>query len=240
MCRKLILSGFFWAALWASILPLCAQTLTVQGVADRANYRDSATFRIVADPGFTYLATLNGVPVPAGVSNTVSVMDYYDLVVRRTQTSSGTVTNALIRFIIESSRRLKASDSTSPELGLLEWIPLPPIPSTAAEISGDGSSAQLRPLIPQTYPAGLEIPVVVRVVNSGSGGTGDLGTRRVNWAWIPSGRRDQPNCQLGCQVGQYIHQPGRERGSDHNVDAGFRRAAPQHHLAGEFPNPRHW
>ena len=161
-----------------------AQTLTIDGVTDRSNFRDRVGFRVRTDAGFTYVVTLNGKPVPAGVTNFVDVMDYYDLVVRRTQTSDGTVTNRLVRFIVESSRRLKASDNTSPELGLIEWTPLPPIPSTAAEISGGVGLPQLRLMMPSAYPAGLEIPVVLRVENSGDGSVyGFTGTRRVN-AWV--------------------------------------------------------
>src|SRR6185436_12207752 len=168
----------------ATCISASAQSLTIDGVTDRANYRDRVGFRVQTIAGFTYEVTLNGKPVPAGVTNFVEVMDYYDLVVRRTQTSDGTVTNRLVRFIVESSRRLKAGDSTSPELGLIEWTPLPPIPSTAAEISGGGGLPQLRLMMPSTYPAGLEIPVVLRVENSGDGSTyGFAGARRVN-AWV--------------------------------------------------------
>jgi hypothetical protein len=141
--------------------------LTIQGVADRTSYTDSASFRVVTNVGFSYEVTLNGRPMPAGVTNTVGVMDYYDLAVRRTDTSTSAVTNALIRFIVLSSRR------GSPERGLIEWFPLPPIPSTASEMTG----AQLSLITPQDYPAGLDIPVVARV----EGGAGNV--RRVN-GWV--------------------------------------------------------
>ena len=147
-----------------------AQTLTIDGVTDRSNFRDRVGFRVQTNAGFTYVVTLNGKPVPAGVTNIVDVMDYYDLVARRTQTSDGAVANRLVRFIVESSRRLKAADSTSPEFGLLEWTPLPPIPSTAAEMAG----AQLQLMAPQDYPAGLEIPVIARVTDQAGN------ARRVN------------------------------------------------------------
>ena len=155
---------------------LQAQSVTIQGVSDRANYRDIAAFRVVTNAGFTYEVTLNGAPVPAGVTNRVLIMDYYDLAVRRTQISDSSVTNVLVRFIVESSRRLKAGDSTSPEFGLLEWIPLKPIPSTTAEIIGLGGRLHL--MMPSQFPANLEIPVTVRMEDH-------LGaqTRRVN-GWV--------------------------------------------------------
>lgn len=156
---------FFGLALFAT--SVAAQTLTIDGVADRTTYNDSATFRVQTNAGFSYAVTLNGAPVPAGVSNTVTRMDYYDLLVTRTDNNTLAVTNALVRFIVLSSRR------GAPELGLLEWVPLPPIPSTAAEMAG----AHLDLLAPRTYPAGLDIPLAVRVED-------DLGNaRRVN-GWM--------------------------------------------------------
>ncbi|MFM1769345.1 MAG: hypothetical protein RJA22_1874 [Verrucomicrobiota bacterium] len=145
--------------LLALAFPATAQTLTVSGVTDRTQYRDRASFIVLTNAGFTYDVRLNGKPVPAGVTNTTLIMDYYDLVARRTQISDGAVTNVLIRFIVQSSNRLKAGSTTSPENGLLEWTPLPPIASTAAEMAG----ATLGIMTPQQYPAGLEIPVIARL-----------------------------------------------------------------------------
>jgi hypothetical protein len=150
-----------------------AQTITIEGVSDRVTRTNSATFRVQTNAGFSYAVTLNGVPVPAGVSNTVTKMDYYDLAVTRTDLSTLAVTNVLVRFIVESTNRKKASSTTSPELGLLEWVPLPPIPSTAAEMAG----AQLDLLAPQSFPAGIDIPVIARVEDESGN------ARRVN-GWV--------------------------------------------------------
>src|SRR4051794_9224568 len=90
---------------------------TIQGVADRTVYTDNATFRVVTNSGFLYEATLNALPVTVGVSNTVGVMDYYDLAVRATPTGGGAASSALVRFIVLSSRR------GAPERGLIEWVP---------------------------------------------------------------------------------------------------------------------
>jgi hypothetical protein len=141
--------------------------ITIQGVLDRTTYTDSAAFRVVTNAGFTYEVTLNGRPIAAGVTNNVGVMDYYDLAVRQTRLSDGAVSNVLVRFIVLSSRR------DSPERGLIEWVPLPPIPSTAAEMTG----ARLELITPQTFPAGLDVPVIARVEDSAGN------ERRVN-GWI--------------------------------------------------------
>ena len=151
-------SRFVFAALLllAAVHSTRAQSIVIDGIADRANRTNSASFRVQTNAGFSYVVTLNGVPVPAGVTNTVTKMDYYDLLVTRTDLNTLAVSNVLVRFIIESTNRKKASSTTSPEFGLLEWVPLPPIPSTAAEMA----RAILELVSPHDYPPGLYIPAV--------------------------------------------------------------------------------
>lgn len=68
----------------------------------------------MTNAGFKYGVTLNGASVPAGVTNRITRMDYYDLAVSRTNDLTSAVSNAHVRFIVLSSRR------GSPELGLIE------------------------------------------------------------------------------------------------------------------------
>ena len=96
----------------AFVIP--AQNITVDGVADRTTYTDTASFRVQTNAGFTYQVTLNGAAVPAGATNRITRMDYYDLAVRRTETATSFVTNALVRFIVLSSNR------GDPERGLID------------------------------------------------------------------------------------------------------------------------
>ncbi len=144
-------------------LPLGRAQLIV-GVSDRASYTDSVSFNVPTNSGFTYQVTLNGVPVAAGVSHVLNRMDYYDLFARRTQISDGAVASQLVRFIVLSSNR------GSPERGLIQWTPFPPIPSASAEFAG----GTLHLVAPQNYPAGLEMPVIAWV-DDGPGNS-----RRVN------------------------------------------------------------
>ena len=160
-----LLSSILPSLLLSAIATTHAATpLTISGVADRATYTDSVQFQVVSNAGFSYAVTLNGKPLPAGVAHTVSVMDYYDLAVSRTETATSDTTNALVRFIVLSSNR------GSPELGLIQWTPYPPIPSGSGEFAG----GQLHVVAPQNYPMGLEIPIVAWV-DDGPGNA-----RRVN------------------------------------------------------------
>lgn len=155
---------FLFLCLLALGLRWGARAQLVVGVTDRGVYTDSATFTVPTEAGFTYEVTLDDVAVAAGAAQVVSVMDYHELAVRRTLISDGTSTNQTVRFIVVSSRR------GSPELGLIEWTPYPPVPSGRGEFAG----GELVLVAPRRFPAGLEIPVVAWV-DDGPGNA-----RRVN------------------------------------------------------------
>src|SRR5687768_16335064 len=99
--RFLVLLGL----LSLTALGAFAQSITIDGVADRTTYNNSVSLRVQTNAGFTYGVTLNGAPIAAGIFHTVNRMDYYDLVVSRTNTSTSAVTNALVRFIVLSTQR---------------------------------------------------------------------------------------------------------------------------------------
>jgi hypothetical protein len=146
------------------VLAATVQAQLINGVTDRTTYTDRASFTVPTNAGFTYQVTLNGMPLAAGVTHTIARMDYYDLFAQRVQNSGGAVSNQLVRFIVLSSNR------GSPERGLIEWTPFPPIPSAADEFRG----GELHVIAPANYPAGLEIPVVAWVDDGPGNG------RRVN------------------------------------------------------------
>src|SRR4051812_981992 len=177
----------------AFFLALTAHAQLITGVADRTVYTDSATFNVATAAGFTYEVTLNGTPVPAGSPQTVRRMDYYDLLARRTQISDGTVVSQLIRFIVLSSNR------GSPEQGLIQWTPYPPIPSGSGEFAG----GQLTVVAPQTFPAGIDIPVIAWVDDGPGNG------RRVNGNVIANGF---PSLPLRRGVGHVLLPPATNSG----------------------------
>lgn len=132
---------------------------------------DVVSFIVPTDPGHSYMVLLDGKPVPAGVTNRVTKMDYHEIFVSRTNVATLAVTNRLVRFIIMSSNR------GDPERGLIEWTPFPQIPSASAELAG----AALQIMTPANYPAGMQMPVIARV-NNPSGHA-----RRVNGAVTSEG-----------------------------------------------------
>jgi len=132
-----------------------SQALVVNGVADRSdNNINSASFSVPVDPGHSYLVLLDGKPVPAGVTNRVVGPDYHEILVWRTNATTGAVTNRLVRFVI-------MSDRGDPERGLIAWTPYPQTPSANEEFTG----AALHLMAPSQYPAALPVPVIARVQN---------------------------------------------------------------------------
>lgn len=162
----------FWRLVVLVVTVLCATSglraqIVITGVSDRSTYTGSATFRVVPVEGDVDIVTLNGQPLSSGVTYTVRTMDYYDLEVRRVDGTTDEITTALVRFIVISSNR------GSPERGLIEWVPYPPIASASDEFAG----AAFELMAPAQFPADLQVPVIGRVWEP------DGQQRRVN-GWV--------------------------------------------------------
>jgi hypothetical protein len=141
-------------ALIIALLPASAQ-ITIDGIADRANYNNSVSYRVQTQAGFTDAAFLNGLTVPVGVFSTITRPDYYELFVHRTNDATSAVTTRLVRFLVNASER------GGTEWGLPPHTPFPLVQSSSNEFAG----ARLRLIAPETFPAGYEIPVVAWVVD---------------------------------------------------------------------------
>jgi hypothetical protein len=144
------------AFLLVAALPAPAQ-FTISGVTDRAysSYSDSVTFTITPQSGYTYYAALDTNRVPVGVPVTVNQVDYHELRVAATNISTGSVTNALVRFILQASAR------GTTENGLPPWTPWPVVNSASNEFA----NAHLRLIAPANFPLGYDIPIVAWVEN---------------------------------------------------------------------------
>lgn len=160
---------------------LCARTqllsgaeITVEGISHREVAVDSATFRVLSEPGFSYDCRLNGVPIPTDTSITCGV-DYYDLVIRQTDLSSQAVSERLVQFIVRSSQR------GGSEVGLRPWVPYPVIQSAPEEFEG----ATLRLIGPAALPSGIDLPLIALAQTSASQPLRVNG--RLEWEWGSSG-----------------------------------------------------
>src|SRR5687768_14067762 len=91
--------------------------IVVNGVTHQAYYNDQASFTVVAEAGFTTVATLNGQAVSVGSQVDVVGAQYYELFVEKTPTGGGTPETRMVQFIIRSTERGIS------ESGLPPWVP---------------------------------------------------------------------------------------------------------------------
>jgi len=152
--EKFVRTQFILCLLLVAASGASAQ-ITIDGVADKANYNDSVSYRVQTQAGFSYEAFLNGQPVAVGTLNPIARPDYYELYVERTETATSAVITRMVRFLVNASARAGS------EWGLPTHVPLPLIQSSPAEFTG----ARVKLMVPQTFPAGYEIPVVAWAMN---------------------------------------------------------------------------
>src|SRR3954470_10848358 len=93
------------------------QAIGISGVADRSAYNNQVSFLITNSAGFTYSATLDGNSVPVGSRVLINKIDYHELFVWRTNTSTLATSNRLVRFVITTAGR------DCCEWGLPPWTP---------------------------------------------------------------------------------------------------------------------
>lgn len=129
--------------------------IVITGVSDNSIYTDSVTFTVSTAAGYSYDARLDGEPVPVGSPVMVTAADYHELAVARTNDSTLAVESTLVQFIITTAGRGLT------ESGLPAFTPYPLIPAPAAAFA----ESRFRLLVPSAYPAGMDIPAVVWVVN---------------------------------------------------------------------------
>src|SRR5262245_34945480 len=77
--------------------------ITVEGVADKTVYANTASFRVPDVAGYDIAVTLNGTPEPAGVSVPVKDADYYELFVEKTNQTTHAKETLLVRFIVKNT-----------------------------------------------------------------------------------------------------------------------------------------
>lgn len=136
-----------------TLVPAARAQLTVNGIADKTVYSTSTTFTVPVQAGYDYRALLDGNPVAVGAAVAVRSVDYHELALWRTNQATAEVTNTVVRFIVVDPAR------GGSENGLPPWVPYPMIPSTVEE----AAAGSIRLVAPETYPAGMPIPIVAWV-----------------------------------------------------------------------------
>lgn len=152
--RNISFSASFIVALLAlgSVTPLHG-AIEVSGLTSRTVHAGQIRFRIMPEPGFQDVATLNGESVPVGDWLTVDVPDYHELTVIRQPDGGGVAEGQTFQFIVRDPERGNS------EWGLRPWTPSPVINGAAEEFAG----GRLRLLAPAAWPTGLDLPLVAWV-----------------------------------------------------------------------------
>jgi len=136
------------AFLLAFVPALAPAQIGIGGIADKTIYTSQATFTVTEEAGYAYDARLDGMLVPVGAPVAVTNVDYHELSVWRTNTTTLAAESRLVRFIVRSAERGSAED------GIPAWTPYPLIDSAPEEFAG----GSLRIVAPMDYPEGMEIP----------------------------------------------------------------------------------
>jgi hypothetical protein len=158
-----VAASLFFVLVGTSLSVRAQAPLDVVGVGmlfgDRSNYVSSVSFRVPTTSGYTYMVLLDGKRIPTDVTNQVNQARYHEVFVSRTNLSTLAVSNRLVRFIV------RASDRGDTEDGLPPWVPYPTVRSSPAEMAG----ARLEITAPESFPVGMEIPIVAWIKNSSGG-----------------------------------------------------------------------
>lgn len=152
--------------------------ITVTGVADLSYYGDSVTFSITNAAGYTYTASVDGVPINAAASYTENRFGYHELVVSRT--NGATTETKSVKFIVKDLAR-GGSSNTYPECGLGRWTPLRSVDAPDAVL--DAANVQI--IAPASVPVGFVLPVVASLTDGTGQGMRIMGTMQIRGAAAP-------------------------------------------------------
>jgi hypothetical protein len=136
------------------LLPtLAPAAISVSGVAHEQKYAAPLTITVAAPAGFTTTATLNGEPFPVGVATALTEVRLHELEIVERDGGGAITDQRWIVFILRNPERGNSED------GLPTFTPYPLVDSAASEFT----NAVLKVMMPASFPAGMDLPVSVRV-----------------------------------------------------------------------------
>ena len=87
----------------------------ISGVADKTKYDNTAAFTVTTDPNAaTTAATLDGIPVPLGVSVPVTAISFHELRAESRTAGGALVDSRLVRFIVRNNAERGGSEDGIP------------------------------------------------------------------------------------------------------------------------------
>ncbi len=135
--------------------------ITITGVADKTKYDNTVTFSVTADASAaTTTATLDGVATTVGSAVVVTSIRYHELKAESRTAGGVLVDSKLIRFIVRDSVRAGSED------GIPQHTPYRLVNDAPSAFAG----GTLKVLAPAAWPAGLPVPLGVRLLNAANEG----------------------------------------------------------------------
>jgi hypothetical protein len=130
--------------------------IAIAGVADKTKYPTSVAFTVTADPGAaSTTATLDGVATVVGSQVTVTAVSYHELKAESRTAGGALVDSKTVRFIVTDDSRKGSEDGIPPH------TPLRTVNDAPSAFAGQ----TLKVIAPAAWPAGLPIPMAVKLVN---------------------------------------------------------------------------
>lgn len=180
------------AALFVAVTAADA-VITVTGLTTKTAYDNAVTFTVPNEAGFTTVCTLDGTVISAAAGFTSNVPGYHELRITKTPTGGGTAETALYQYIIQDAANRNGGNADN---GLPTWVPQPQVDAPAAVLNACTASF----VVPQRIPAGVPLPVIVRLTESG-GQIAKVNATALTYE--PGGRSMAHRIYRGAGAGQY-------------------------------------
>ncbi|HEX2747512.1 MAG TPA: hypothetical protein VHM91_05875, partial [Verrucomicrobiales bacterium] len=182
--------------------------ITVTGLTTKTAYSNAVTYTVPNEAGFTTVSSLDGEVINASAGYTSRVIGYHELTVTKTPSGGGTAETALYQYIVRDAAGRNGGNADN---GLPSWVPVPQVDAPPAVI--DAATAAF--VVPQQIPAGVNVPIIVRLTD-GSGQIAKLNGTALTYE--PGGKSMTHRIYRGGGAGQF---PGFSTGGAKTLALGF-------------------
>ena len=185
---------FLISALLAASALRVAAVITVTGLTTKTSYPDAVTYTVANEAGFTTVSNLDGQVINASAGYSSRVIGYHELNITKTPTAGGTAETAFFQYIIRDAAGREGGNADN---GLPSWVPVPQVDAPAAVLDAQ----QTLFVVPQQMPAGVKVPVIVRLATNAGGLIAKLNATALTYE--PGGATMTHRIYRGAGAGQF-------------------------------------
>ncbi len=187
-------SIFLTAALLTASAFRISAAITVTGLTTETSYDNSVTYTVANEAGFNTVSNLDGQVINASAGYTSAVIGYHELNITKTPPAGGAAETAFYQYIIQDAAGREGGNADN---GLPSWVPVPQVDAPAAVIDAQ----QTLFVLPQQIPAGVNVPVIVRLATNESGHIAKLNATALTYE--PGGATMTHRIYRGAGAGQF-------------------------------------